>query len=415
MSARPRVPSYRLHRQSGQAVVTLTDSLTGQRKDRLLGKYGTAASKEEYKRVVLEWEANGRRLPEAAPASDLTIAELIERYWRHVEGYYRHADGTPTGEVQAMRYALRPLNYLHGQTLAADFGPAALKAVRELMVKGFQHPKYGKQRPVCRTQVNARVKRIRRMFKWGVENDLVPAGVHQALCAVAALKRGRTEARESKPVLPVARAVVEDTLPILRPMMADMVRLQLETGMRPGELVVMRACDLDMTGPVWLYRPSSHKTLHHGHERVVPIGQRGQEIIRRHLATDTLAYLFSPRKLMEERAAALRAARKSKVQPSQQDRRKRRPKKAPGEVYTVTAYSHAIAQAIKRHNRGKPEAEHIPHWHPHQLRHLRALELKREFGLDTARAVLGHRSPALTEHYATLDIAAAAQAMAKLG
>src|SRR5262249_54746863 len=146
-----------------------------------------------------------------------------------------------------------------------------------------------------------------------------------------------TEARESKPVLPVARAVVEDTLPILRPMMADMVRLQLETGMRPGELVVMRACDLDMTGPVWLYRPSSHKTLHHGHERVVPIGQRGQGIIRRHLTTDTQAYLFSPRKLMEERAATLRASRKSKVQPSQRDRTKKRPKKKPGEVYTVTA------------------------------------------------------------------------------
>jgi integrase len=365
--------------------------------------------------VVLEWEANGRRLPAAARASDLTVTELIDRYWQHVEGYYRHADGSPTGEVQAMRYALRPLNYLHGPTAAADFGPAAVKTVRELMVRGYDHPRYGKQRPVCRTQINARVKRIRRMFKWAVENDLVPAGVHQALCAVAPLKRGRTEARESKPVKPVARAVVEDTLPVLRPMMADMVRLQLETGMRPGELVVMRACDLDMAGPVWLYRPASHKTLHHGHERVVPVGPRGQAIIRRHLTTDTQAFLFSPRKLMEERAAALRANRKSKVQPSQQDRRKKRAKKKPGEVYAVTAYSHAIAQAIKRHNRGKPESERIPHWHPHQLRHLRALELKREFGLDVARAVLGHRSPALTEHYASLDIARAAEAAAKVG
>jgi hypothetical protein len=46
---------------------------------------------------------------------------------------------------------------------------------------------------------------------------------------------------------------------------------------------------------------------------------------------------------------------------------------------------------------------------------LRALELKREAGLDVARAVLGHRSPVITEHYATLDIATAAQVMAKLG
>jgi hypothetical protein len=48
-------------------------------------------------------------------------------------------------------------------------------------------------------------------------------------------KRGRTEARESDPVKPVARAVVDDTLPVLRPILADMVRVQLETGMRPGE------------------------------------------------------------------------------------------------------------------------------------------------------------------------------------
>jgi integrase len=415
MSRKPRVPSYRLHRQSGQAVVTVTDAVTGQRKDFLLGKHDTAASEEEYKRVVLEWEARGRRLPQTEPANDLTIAELIARYWQHVEAYYRHADGTLTGEVQAMRYALRPLNHLHGAMLVPEFGPSALKAVRELMIHGYDHPKYGPQKPLCRTLINAQVKRIRRMFKWAVENELAPPSVHQTLCAVAPLKRGRTQAKESEPVKPVARAVVEDTLPILHPILADMVRLQLETGMRPGELVVMRACDIDMTGKAWLYRPAAHKTEHHGHERIVPIGPKGQEVIRRHLSVDLQAYLFSPQKLMEERAQAMRAARKTKVQPSQQCRKKRRPKRKPGERYTPHSYAHAIAQAIKRHNKKKPEAERIPHWHPHQLRHQRALELKREAGLDVARAVLGHRSPTITEHYATLDTAKAAAVMEKLG
>jgi integrase len=415
MSAKPRIPSYRLHRQSGQAVVTLTDAATGQRKDHLLGRYNTSASKEEYKRVVLEWEVNGRRLPDAAAATCLSVAELIVRYWQHVLGYYRHADGTPTGEVQAMLYSLRPLNHLHGPTAAAEFGPSALKAVRELMVQGYEHPKYGPQPALCRALVNARVKRIRRMYKWAVENELVPPSTYQTLCAAAPLKRGRTEARESDPVKPVARSVVHETLPILRPMLADMVRVQLETGMRPGELVVMRACDIDMAGPVWLYRPRTHKTEHHGHERIIPVGPKAQEIVKRYLTTYLQAYLFSPRQNMEERARTLRANRKSKVQPSQQDRRKKRPKKRPGDAYLVPAYSQAIAQAIKRHNRDKPEAEHIPHWHPHQLRHLRALELKRELGLDVARAVLGHKSPVIAEHYATLDVARAAEAMAKLG
>jgi integrase len=409
MSSEPRTttrtPSYRRHRASGQAVVTIEG------KDHYLGRYGTAASKIEYRRVVGEWLANGCR----SPKPDLTIAELVDAYWRHVESYYRHEDGTPTGEVTAMRYALRPVRYLYGNTLAADFGPAGLKAVRQLLVDGYDHPKYGEHQSVCRTQVNARIKRIRRMFKWAVESELVPPAVLQGLQAVAPLKRGRTKAKESAGVVAVSRAVVEDTLTILRPMLADMVRLQLETGMRPGELVVVRTCDIDMTGAVWLYRPASHKTAHHGHARIVPIGPKGQEIVRRHLTAETRTHLFSPRKLMEERSAAMRANRKTKVQPSQENRKKPKPRKKPGNVYTTLSYGRAIAEAIKRHNRDKPEGEQIPHWHPHQLRHLRALELKRAAGLDVARAVLGHRSPAITEHYATLDVAKAAEVMGKIG
>jgi integrase len=411
---KPRVPCYRLHKQSGQAVVTLPDGLGG-RRDVLLGKYGTEASKGEYRRVLLEWEANGRRLAAHQEPADLTVAELIERFWRWSEGYYLHGDGTPTSEVDALRYSLRPLNYLHGPSPARDFGPAALKAIRELMVKGYDHPKYGPQSALCRTEVNKRVKHIRRLFKWGTEEGLVPATVLWALQAVAPLKRGRSDARESQPVLPVARAIVEATLPVLPPVVADMVRLQLETGMRPGELVILRAIDIDRSGPVWLYRPAAHKTQHHGHERVIPIGPKAQEIIRRHLKANVENYLFSPVDSVAEFRARQRQERKSKVQPSQQDRRQKHPRKKPGNRYTTRTYGATLHQAIERHNRKAPVERQIPRWHLHQLRHLRALELKREFGLDIARAVLGHKSPVIAEHYATLDINAAAQAMAKIG
>jgi hypothetical protein len=94
---KPRVPSYPRHKQSGQAIVTLPDGFGG-RCDVLLGKHGTKESKAEYKRVVLEWEANDRRLPQAAPA-DITVAELIDRYWRHCKLYYQHVDGSETQEV----------------------------------------------------------------------------------------------------------------------------------------------------------------------------------------------------------------------------------------------------------------------------------------------------------------------------
>jgi integrase len=337
----PRIPSYRLHKQSGQAVVTLADGFGGGR-DVLLGKHGTKESKAEYKRVILEWEASDRRLPNQV-SDDITIVELIDRYWQHCQTYYRRLDGSETKEVSCMMYSLRPLNYLHGKSPVKDFGPSALKAVRELMIHGYEDPKYGTQQPLCRNEINKRIKRIRRMVKWGTENDIVPSSVLSALQAVAPLKRGRSEAHDAPSVMPIARAVVEDTLPYLGQIMQDMVMLQLETGIRPGELVTMRACDIDMTGSIWLYRPPQHKTLHHGHDRVIAIGPRGQEIIKRHLTMNIESPLFSPAKAMQERSVALRAQRKTSVQPSQQYRRKKNPKKKPGSQYTVQSYGRGIA------------------------------------------------------------------------
>jgi hypothetical protein len=137
-SSKIRVPTYRLHKQSDQAVVTLADGYGG-RREVLLGKYGTKESKREHKRVVVEWEANDRCLPQQVQ-TDITIAELIDRYWLHVQIYYRRLDGSETKEVSCTMYSLLPLNYLHGESLVKDFTPSALKAVRELMIHGYAHP-----------------------------------------------------------------------------------------------------------------------------------------------------------------------------------------------------------------------------------------------------------------------------------
>ena len=89
---------------------------------------------------------------------------------------------------------------------------------------------------MCRTNINRTVHRIKRVFSWGVENELVPPAVYQALQAVSSLRAGRTDARESDPVLPVDEGTVNGTLPHLSRVVADMVRLQLLCGMRPGEV-----------------------------------------------------------------------------------------------------------------------------------------------------------------------------------
>jgi integrase len=432
-----RIPKYRLHKPSGQAVVTLGGH------DHYLGRWQTPESKAEYDRLIAEWLAAGRNPivtgSRAGAAADLSLNEIILAYWEHAQTYYRHTDGTPTGEVDAIRLALRPLKRLYGHTPAADFDSLALEAVRDEMIRGGR----------CRNRVNKDMSRVRRMFRWAAAKKLVPLSVHQGLATVEGLRAGRSKARETEPVRPVAEQVVEATLPHMRPQVAAMARLQLLTGMRPGEVVVMRGMDLEMTGKVWAYRPGSdagphgkHKTAYRGQARVILIGPRAQEVVRPWLRLNLQVYLFQPREAVEQYRAELRRNRKTPLTPSQARRRPRgNPKRAAGDRYRVSSYDHAVMDACdaafpppeplaqrKRETMKEWLARLGPdgwaevrrwrlghRWHPNQLRHTKATELRREFGLDAARAVLGHRSPQITEVYAEIDAAKAAQVMEKLG
>jgi integrase len=388
----PRTPSYRLHKPSGQAVVTIDG------RDFYLGKYGTAESRAEYDRLLAEWLACGRRLPRpASPAGgDLTVNELALSFIRWAESYYVK-NGEPTTEVWNVKAAIRTLRQLYGHTPARDFGPLALKAVRQALIDSG----------ICRNEVNRRTRLIVRAFRWAVENELVPASVHHGLRAVSGLRRGRCEVRESEPVGPVPDAFVEAIRPHVSRQVWAMVELQRLAGMRPGEVVAMRTIDVDTSGRVWTYTPASHKTEHHGRTRVIYLGPQAQAILRPWLRPDLTAALFSPAEATAERMARLRERRKTPVQPSQRNREKTRPAKTPGGAYTVESYRRAIAYACRKAD--------VPAWHPNQLRHNAATRLRREFGLDVARAVLGHSSPAVTEVYAELDGAKAMEAMERVG
>jgi integrase len=422
MARSAKIPSYRLHSQSGQAIVTLTDGLGG-RRDVLLGKYDTPESRVEYSRVIGEWEARGRRLYDQADEEPdaLSVNELMVAFLEHAERHYRRADGTNTSELRDYKLSNRPLRELYGTLPVAKFSPLKLKAVRQKMIDAG----------LSRNVVNQRVGRLVRAFKWGVGEELVPESVWRALTTVRGLEKGRSAARETEAVAPVAAEVVEATLPYLLPPVRAMVELQLVTGMRPGEARIMRACDLDTTGDVWLYKPAHHKTRHKGKERVVAIGPRGQEIVKPFLKLDTQAYLFSPRDALAWRWREQRRKRKTKVQPSQVSRRRQAPRKRLGDCYTMTAYAHAVAKAVKAANAAaaceeckplKPEdrcdackANAIPHWHPHQLRHTHATAVRRRFGLEAAQVALGHSQAQITEIYAERDAALAVKVAKEIG
>ncbi len=175
------VPKYRKHRASGQAVVTLNG------RDIYLGPHGTKASKLEYDRLIGEWLANDRNQP-PGQIQDLTVAELLLRYWQHAQTHYRK-NGEQTSEVGAIKSALRPVRELYADHPAREFGPLALENVRQRMVA----------RGWCRTGINDAISRVRRVFRWGVSRELIPPSVYQALATVDGLRKGRTEAPESPP------------------------------------------------------------------------------------------------------------------------------------------------------------------------------------------------------------------------
>jgi len=109
MSRQTHVPSYRLHKQSGQAVVTLTDAVTGERTDRLLGRFNSAESRAEYGRALAVWEARGRRL-ESPALTDRTVAEVLDQFRTHAKGYYRDPEsGEPSKEYDEFERTGVPL------------------------------------------------------------------------------------------------------------------------------------------------------------------------------------------------------------------------------------------------------------------------------------------------------------------
>lgn len=414
-----QVPSYRLHKQSGQAIVTLNG------RDFTLGLYDSAPSRKEYQRLIGEWLANGRQLP-AEQSSGLIVLELVERYLDFARTYYRNPDGSETSEIGCIVRLIQLLDQTHGGVLAVNFGPLALEAVRNEMIRlGW-----------VRKSINRHTDRIKRMFKWGVSREIIPSGVYEALRALPGLKRGRCHATEADPVRPVPEATIAQTLPYLSRHVKAMVQVQLLTGMRPGELCNMRWCDINRTGKVWIYTPFSHKTQHFGHQRKIAIGPKAQAILKEFLKMDQQRYAFCAADAVSEMYAQRLAQRKTPLHLGNGvgTNRKSSPKRSPGASYTIAAYRRAITRAcelafplppeLAQIKRGKHTAEQRAQisrwqkanfWHPHQLRHNAATRIASEYGITDAQVILGHQHLNTTEIYAERDLRRALSLMERCG
>lgn len=323
-------PSYLLHRATGQARIVWAG------RTYYLGAHGSPASLAAYQRALAEIAAFGRPIEHAG---GLTVADLVQRFDRWAAGYY----GPRSNEPLYHRYAAADAVRIYGTTPANEFGPAQLKAVRA----GWESAGNWSRRTI-----NRRCRQLVRIWAWGVEDGVIDPAAWQALRSVRPLALGRTAAVDYAPIEPAPAADVERTLEQLPAAVADLVRFQRLTGCRPGEALALDASRIDRTGSVWSYRPERHKTAHHGHARVIPIGPRAQAVLERNPGPRPFAGLFG----------------------------------------SVDAYRRSIARACKRAG--------VPPWSPNRLRHDAATAIRERFGLETAQAVLGHASADTTTRYA---------------
>lgn len=424
-------PALRRIKGRRNSVVTLYDHATHRRRTITVGPADDPDTRRLYHRVIAEWEGSGRRLGPhidrvlesraqiaqvrrwqiayANTESTAQIAQSRERVGADVNTEspsqfgnvnetitigelvlnFLHHINTPDSDKDLNDYKaiLRLLVDMFGDVPVDDFGPKALRQLRQAMISGDAKAD-PPRRPWTRSSINRKVSRLRTVFKWAAGHELVDMNIAERLKSVEPLREGKTTAPETDPVMPVDDDMVDAIRSHVSRQVWAMIQLQRFTGARPGEVVNLKASDIDMTGDVWKVRLSKHKTAWKGKSRTIYIGPKAQHVIRPFLTTT--GYLFSPRQAEHERRHAMRESRTAHLSTNKtrDAQRATRRTETAGEHYTVDSYRRAIHRACK--------VAKVEQWSPNQLRHNAATHLAATYGLEAARVMLGHSSATIT-------------------
>lgn len=356
-----RIPSYRLHKPSGRAVVSVA------RKDHYLGKYGSVESLEAYGQLIAKLSTGAPLTLQNTPTvAGYTVNEVILAFLQHAQSYYVK-NNKLTAEYDCFRSALRPLSSLYGTTQAGGltgFNASKLSAVRDKMVDlGWS-----------RTYINKSVSRLRHVFRFGNRHNMLGtivegAAVITSLEDLEPLAKGRCGAVE----LPKRTSVPLEYINAIREKVnqrtKDMIDLCLLTGCRPGELVSLTTRMIDVShGDVWSAVLDDHKMVHHDKIRVIAFGPKAKLILRKYLRTNLDARLFPIRR---------------------------------------DTFSKTLVYWCKKLG--------LPTFTGHWLRHNCATNIREEIGLDGAQIILGHSDQRTTQIYAHLRDDRAIEIARKLG
>lgn len=311
----------------------------------LPGKFNSPESLRMYYAIVRKNSPNN-----SAPR---TISDLVVSYLDHCLVYYQN--GT-RGEYRNCKNACAYIVRHFGSLPIAEFTPMKMKKLREEMIK----------KDCSRSYVNQTVNKLKRMFKWGVENDVVKPSVYHALTCLAPLRNG--DCRETTPVEAVPWRMVRLAIRFAHPMLADMLRLQWLIGCRPGEITNLRVEDVIIDGDVWEWQPAVHKNKWRGRRLSYFIGPLGQAYLKRWIDGAVSGYVFSPKRISN----------------------------AYGLTYGANSYRQALTRACEKAG--------VPVFHPHQVRHSKATRMRSLYGIEKSRIVLGLASIDTAAIYAEASV-----------
>ena len=212
-------------------------------------------------------------------AGACTVSAAVARYVRAAAEYYATTRGSRMVEAP-----LRRLSDAYGsRPLAALTCPDLLDVRDRMVAEGYS-----------RNTVNHTISAWRCWARWCQDERLCSVATMQELVAIQPLKPGRSRAPDTVPTLPVPHWAVKRAMLGAPPSLRAMVAVQELTGMRTGELVSMRPCDVERHGAVWIYRPASHKNAWRGKPRVIVLGPRAQNALAPYLGGAPDAPVWSP-------------------------------------------------------------------------------------------------------------------------
>ncbi|VTR92138.1 catalytic phage domain protein : Uncharacterized protein OS=Rhodopirellula maiorica SM1 GN=RMSM_00903 PE=4 SV=1: Phage_integrase [Gemmata massiliana] len=369
-------PSYCHHKPSNQAFVTVLQD--GKLLPRYLGKWGTDQSLTAYREVLTELNLPQRLIEQSVhvarsaiafpehptPPEDpsvITVRVLADRFLAWAPGYYRLPKGGVSREVVNFKHSFRDVLIYLGDRPTASLTKQDLEEVRERMIA----------RGLSRKVINQQLSRVVHAFRWGTEEkrNLVPETVASVLRLLTPLEPYRSGAPEKRAVVGAPREHVERVIAVAPCHIADMLRLQLLNGFRPGEVRGLKKNMIVIREGLWVADFGiEHKMAYRKQLRIVPLGTEAVALLQPWIdrAPTPESYLFRPE-----------LVRRSRLK---------------GNQFSNTNYGHSILTYCKQAG--------VPRFAPNQVRHTVGEEVRRSHGLEHVQAILGHKTRQSSERYA---------------